>query len=238
MKLSLHAKAAIFDFACSIEFREALIHQDPKVKLHNYARRTTVFIFAALWATNVAIGDDLAKRVTEAPEELLASLAASLQTVNTDAANATFNELAVLCGDRNQDGPEKMTRREKLKYRLRILDLIGLNIDERAARKFDINPAATVAAAPPDEKVDPAVKAERERYVTEHQGRANQSRLNASLKRFKRQWIENLKFFVGRYYDDSPASIVEIKEVLHEAITVEKTKNEIGQTLKLLDPPS
>lgn len=183
-------------------------------------------------------GDELAKRITAAPEELLIGLAASLQTANTDAANATLNELAVLCGEQNQDGPEKMTRREKLKYRLRILDLIGRNIDERATQRFDINPAATVAAGRLEEEVDPAVKAERERYIAEHQRRANQSRLNASLKRSKRQWIENLKFFVGRFYDKSPANIVEIKEVLDATIADEKTKNEIGQALKWLDPQS
>lgn len=186
---------------------------------------------------NMIFGDDLAERATAAPEELLAGLAASLQTGNTDAANATFNELAVLCGERIQDGPEKMTRREKLKYRLRIIDIIGLNIDERPEEKFDINPAATVSSGPLEEKVDPAFQAERERYVAEHQRRANQSRLQASLKRSKRLWTEKLKVFIGRYYDDSLASIVEIKEVLGETITDKKAKNEIGQVLGLLDSP-
>ncbi len=182
-------------------------------------------------------GDELAKRVTAAPEELLTGLAASLQTGNTDAANAMFNQLVALCGERTQDGPEKMTRREKLKYRFRILNIIGLNIDERPEQKFDINPAATVSSAPLEDNVDPAVQAERERYVAEHQRRANQSQLQASLKRSKRLWTEKLKVFIARYYDASPASIAEIKGVLGEIITDEKTKNEIGQVLGLLDSP-
>ena len=175
------------------------------------------------------------------PAEVLARLKANVAAKDIDATTDACNEAARMAGEGyhngptypTQDGPTGLTRREKLEFRLGVLDRLvaGIDKDDNWRReRFYLNvwvPGVPISGMDPKAVNDPAVRKEYERAIEENTRKANRNRRNLLLEYSKANWIRSTEYFVTRFYRKNPDDVAEIKSAIGSSVSEASLRTEL-----------
>lgn len=168
--------------------------------------------------------------------EALARIKTTVQAKDIEATWAACQEAAQLGGELLQDGPKGMTRREKLEFRLGVLDRVAAGIDKDNG-KNEISylnvgaPGVPVAGMDPKQIKDPAVRKEYERRIAENRQKVDRNRRNFLLEDLKAKWSEQVRFFTAQNYGKDETDISEIKSAINSTVSDPSLRAELEKLL-------
>lgn len=197
------------------------------------------------WSATAALAGGAAD-VEISPAEVLARLKAKVEARDVDGTSLACKVAARIAGEpyldgpmyATQDGPAGLTRREKLEFRLKVLDRLvaGIDKDNWRGETFSINvwaPGVPIAGMAPNEVKDPVVRKEYERRIAENIRKAEKNLRNDHLEYFKANWIRSTEYFVTRTYRTDPADVAEIKAAISSAVCEPSLRVELEKLLIL-----
>jgi len=185
------------------------------------------------------------------PAEVLARLKAAVAAKDIDATGAACNEAARISGEPyqggpmypTQNGPAGLTRREKLEFRLGVLDRLvtGIDQDELRHEAFALNvwaPGVPSAGMDPRDVKNPLVRKEYERRIAENKRKADNNRRNNLLEHLKTNWIRSTEYIVARYYRNDPADMAEFNSALSAVVHDEALRSQLETRFEAAAKPA
>lgn len=174
------------------------------------------------------------------PAEVLARLRTAIAAKDIDATEAACNDAARIGGELypggpqypTQDGPAGLMRREKLEFRLGVVDRLayGLGAEVWRNERYSLNvwaPGIPLPGMDPKEVKDPEVRREYERRIAENERKANNDRRHILLEDLKANWTRCTEYLVSRYYRKDPADLAELKDALSSAVNVKALRSDL-----------
>lgn len=172
------------------------------------------------------------------PAEVLARIKTSIQAKDTHAIEVACKEASRLVKESSeQQGPDEMARREKLEFRLSVLERIVAGIEKNAKPEIVYHnigaPGVPLSGMDPQYVKDPVVRKEYERRIAENNQRSEKNLRNDSLARLREKWIENVSFFVAQNYGKDYDDVAEIRRAINLTVDDSTRRTELEQLLKI-----